>query len=113
EAGRRPTGHASPGPARAVHDMTGRRRARRPGGRTSPPRQERQRCRPRASRAWPSRSGTPLAPPLVSGIGRRELFNLPAEAPERSVARLVAGAPAIEVVPGGPWAHIPAVLPGP
>jgi hypothetical protein len=50
---------------------------------------------------------------LVAGIGRRELFNLPAEAPERSVTRLAAGAPAIEVVPGGPWAHIPAMLPGP
>jgi lysophospholipase L1-like esterase len=50
---------------------------------------------------------------LMAGIGRRELFNLSAEPPERSVIRFTAGAPAIEVVPGGPWTHIPAVLPGP
>ena len=50
---------------------------------------------------------------IAAGIGRRELFNLAAEPPERSVSRFAAGAAEIEVVPGGPWAHVPAVLPGP
>ncbi len=57
--------------------------------------------------------GLLLLAALAAGIGRRELFNLPAEPPERSITRFAPGTAEIEVVPGGPWAHIPAFLPGP
>jgi lysophospholipase L1-like esterase len=50
---------------------------------------------------------------IAAGVGRREILNLPAEPAERSVRRFSPGAAEPDVVPGGPWAHVPAVLPGP
>ncbi len=49
----------------------------------------------------------------VTGIGRRELFNLTAEDPARSIRRFLLGPAEVEVRPGVPWAHVPAWLPGP
>ena len=50
---------------------------------------------------------------VAAGVGRRELFNLAAEEPARSVRRFATGAAEVEVTIQMPWSSVPAVLPGP
>jgi lysophospholipase L1-like esterase len=45
-------------------------------------------------------------------IGRRVLFDLRAEDPDRSVYRFASGAAEVEVTTQMPWSRVPAVLPG-
>jgi len=49
----------------------------------------------------------------AAGVGRRELFDLAAEDPARSVRRFATGAAEVEVPTQLPWSRVPAVLPGP
>jgi lysophospholipase L1-like esterase len=49
---------------------------------------------------------------VAAGIGRRELFDLRAEDPARSIHRFASGAAEVEVTTQMPWSRVPAVLPG-
>jgi hypothetical protein len=48
----------------------------------------------------------------AAAIGRRELFDLGAEDPTRSVHRFASGATQVEITTQMPWSRVPAVLPG-
>jgi len=48
----------------------------------------------------------------AAAIGRRELFDLGAEDPTRSVHRFASGATQVGITTQMPWSRVPAVLPG-
>jgi hypothetical protein len=75
---------------------------------------------PNWTRVWRSpRAITRLGSALIlvglvaACIGRREVFDLRAEDPARSVRRFLGGAAEVEVTTQMPWSRVPAVLPGP